>query len=126
MKLEGELTQRLVKAIRKGLPNSVVFKHSDRVTYGIPDVSVTWLGSTTWLEMKRIAVSGAAIQHARMCQLATQGRAFYVVFQEVGSEVRTPEGKAVFRAATDDDVVRFLRMTHAKHRNSSFSQANAG
>lgn len=49
-KLQGKLIQHLVL----GLPKAVIFDHNDRSTAGIPDLSITWGGYTTWLELKHL------------------------------------------------------------------------
>jgi len=50
--LEGEFTRRLKPEIEKRMKQAVVWKHSDRFTRGIPDLSVTWGSSTLWIEVK--------------------------------------------------------------------------
>lgn len=49
---EARLKGLLVKAIRAQLPGAVVYRHEDTFTAGIPDVSVTWEGVTSWWEVK--------------------------------------------------------------------------
>lgn len=49
---EAYLKRRLVETIRKEMPGAVVYRHEDTFTAGIPDISVTWRGSTTWIEVK--------------------------------------------------------------------------
>jgi len=51
---ESEYTRKLVKKLRRRLPKSVIFKFNDRLTGGIPDLSVTLNGLTTWLEAKHL------------------------------------------------------------------------
>ena len=57
---EANLSKNLVLALKKRMPGSVVFKHNDRITAGIPDISVTWRGRTVWIEVKagRYPLSG--------------------------------------------------------------------
>jgi hypothetical protein len=38
--------------IKKGLPTSVALRHEDRFTSGIPDISVSLNGKTSWWEVK--------------------------------------------------------------------------
>lgn len=49
---EAYLKRKLVEAIRKEMPGAVVYRHEDTFTAGIPDISVTWRGSTSWIEVK--------------------------------------------------------------------------
>lgn len=50
---EKELKSKLVKRMRKKLRGAVVFRHEDQWTSGIPDISVTFQG-TTWIEVKYV------------------------------------------------------------------------
>lgn len=80
---ELTLTSRLVAELRK-IPGAVVFKHADSMTPGIPDVSVTLLGSTTWLEVKVSrdgrTIKGREQQHLNVVRLSKSGHCFYVVY----------------------------------------------
>jgi hypothetical protein len=80
---EGEVTRDLVKHLRKSMPGSVIFKHADMITAGIPDISVTGYGRTIWLEIK-ISKNGkfksTNLQDESMRKLAMAGRAFYVLY----------------------------------------------
>jgi hypothetical protein len=49
---EGTLKRALVKAIRAAMPGAVVYRHEDTFSAGIPDISVTWQGITSWWEVK--------------------------------------------------------------------------
>lgn len=79
---EKRLVLDLVKLLRKDLPGSVIFKHADRVTAGIPDLSVTWHHRTTWLEVKYAnpKIVDHGLQNFVMKQLAISGSAYYVVY----------------------------------------------
>ncbi len=48
---ESEHTSDLLDYIRSHTP-AVAFKYNDRMTAGIPDLSVSWLEITSWWEMK--------------------------------------------------------------------------
>lgn len=61
MKTETEHTRWLTKELRRRLPRSVVFKHCDLYTAGVPDLSVTLAGVTTWFEAKRLAAAGDGV-----------------------------------------------------------------
>lgn len=60
MKSEGELTRPLLVALCNAMLGSVVTKHSDRFTFGIPDISIDWI-NTVWLEVK--ATETERIEH---------------------------------------------------------------
>lgn len=49
---ESQFTQRLLRELRRRMPDAVIFKHNDRTTGGIPDFSITVGGKTTWWEVK--------------------------------------------------------------------------
>ena len=109
MKLEAQLTRELILTIKKTLPGSIVFKHSDRITFGIPDVSVTWMGTTTWIEVKRGRLSGRKIQQRTLQRLGMQSLAFYVVYYETHIEVLTPDFEMFNRCQSNKDVAKLLR-----------------
>lgn len=81
--LEVKLSGDLVRILREELYGSVVFKHADSLTAGIPDISVTFQGRTTWIETKvaRPRVKDREIQRLRLKQLWLAGQnAYYVVY----------------------------------------------
>lgn len=51
---EAQFTRALVHDLRQVLDRTVIFKHNDRLTAGVPDLSVTYHGRTTWLEVKHL------------------------------------------------------------------------
>jgi len=91
---EATVVRAIVDHLRERLPGAVVFKHNDRITAGIPDVSVTYGGRTTWLEVKLIGSWNDspsslmkkfdALQLATMLRLADAraGQAYYLVAYE--------------------------------------------
>lgn len=121
MRLEGQLTQELVRALRKKLPNSVVFKHADGITYGIPDISVTWLGSTTWLEVKRGRVEGRIIQNRTLQNLEEQGNAFYILYVASGDiHMISPNYRRTLRTfKTHEEVTQHIKELHAQIRQTT-------
>ncbi len=82
---EKTLVTGLTQTLRKELFGAVVFNHADLVTAGIPDVSVTWNGWTTWLEVKyanpSFEVTG--IQNLTMRRLASQGLAWFIIYDRM-------------------------------------------
>jgi hypothetical protein len=81
---EKHLTAKLMAALREILRGSVVLKHTDQFTSGVPDLSVTWGWATSWAEVKVVrrgrGILGRGAQTLTMQQLAAVGSAFYVVY----------------------------------------------
>jgi hypothetical protein len=50
---EAQLTQKFVRELRQDHPSWVIWKHNDRLSSGIPDLSITRNGRTVWLEVKK-------------------------------------------------------------------------
>jgi hypothetical protein len=78
---ERTLVTQLKRALCAGLPGAVVFKHHDTITAGIPDLSVTWRGTTTWIEVKYNTTRIRPLQHNTLIRLRGHGSAFYVVYR---------------------------------------------
>ena len=81
---ENILTQQLIIKLRRDLGTAVVIKHSDKITSGIPDMSVTHLGRTIWFEIKKIDNwPPSQIQDRMMRSLyrESNGLAHYVIFR---------------------------------------------
>jgi hypothetical protein len=49
---ETYLKKCLTRELRKRMPTAVVYRHEDAFTAGIPDISVTFLAQTSWIEVK--------------------------------------------------------------------------
>lgn len=79
---EAKLNQDLKKALKLAFPSAVVLKHNDRTTSGIPDLSITYLGSTTWLETKLAdpEIRDTAIQRDVCIRTSKAGCCLYVIF----------------------------------------------
>ncbi|HLZ10536.1 MAG TPA: hypothetical protein VKT80_18260 [Chloroflexota bacterium] len=86
---EKKLVAKIIEGLRKRRGHSIeVFKHNDRITRGIPDLSVTAYGRTTWFEVKQftseeprpseIKKKLEPLQLQRLKRLADCGRAFYI------------------------------------------------
>jgi hypothetical protein len=111
---ETEHIAKLLRLLRTRVAgNGVVFKHQDARTTGIPDLSVTLGGKTSWWEGKVVRhdrVTGVGLQHQVMRELAVAGTAWYVVWDGIGVglvEPRyiTPTGKfTCYRFINNDDV----------------------
>jgi hypothetical protein len=82
MKLETELTGKLGAMIKKVIPAAIFLKHSDGATAGVPDFSVTWLGLTSWHEVKVAdpEFMSQGVQELTCCRLAIQGCCDYIIY----------------------------------------------
>jgi hypothetical protein len=108
---EASVTSVLLSVLRHRLPGFVVLKHNDAKTAGIPDISVTGRGLTTWLEIK----VGETIESRMMQQImlqrlfvASRGGAFYVLYRSDGVVISQP----TFRDVSPSITVSQTRMDH--------------
>ncbi len=122
---EGRLKSGLIKEFRT-LPQCVAIPHTEQSIHGVPDLSVTWCGKTTWLEIKFLkpnapmAIRGN--QHFMMLNLQRAGSAFYVVYDKRGnppstiicqpSQLRENECVIQEEGIRHDIVVAFIRRLH--------------
>lgn len=127
---ETQLKARLIRTLRASLNNAVIFRHEDQFTSGIPDISITWKGYTTWLEVKlaKPRIRGKGVQKYTMEMLAENGRCWYVVFlvekdllcsTYIVNPKAVNEGNWMFSQNCIDDfdhqfVVDFIKRTHSK------------
>lgn len=91
MKNESSLKSALMRQVKLDLSGFVALRHEDVRTAGIPDLSLTGLGRTSWWEFKH-TVNGfdsTGIQELTMLRLAAAGYARYVVWEEKKSIKRT-------------------------------------
>jgi hypothetical protein len=82
---EQAVTRKLIENLATELPGSVVLKHTDQFTSGVPDLTVTWGWLTTWIEVKVVrkgqeGIIGRGAQTLTMQRLAKVGSAWYVVY----------------------------------------------
>jgi hypothetical protein len=91
---EATLTRELLRVLERKLSGAVVIKHADRFQIGVPDASVTWGGTTSWLEVKYVRRDFRESGHATrlfprqfptaqlvtMEQLAAAGSAVYLIY----------------------------------------------
>jgi hypothetical protein len=87
---EADLKDTLVRVLRGGMPHALVFRHEDKTTAGIPDISLT-LHGTVWIEVKygRPNYEGTGLQNLTCQRLARMGKCWYVIYQESGGVKRT-------------------------------------
>lgn len=83
-KREGNYKDKLVAECRVRLPHYVTIRHEDAWTSGIPDISLTGRGLTTWIEAKHGTprFAGTGLQALMLRRLATAGRAWYLIWRE--------------------------------------------
>jgi hypothetical protein len=80
---EADVTTVLLKLMHARFPGSVVIKHSDKATTGIPDASVTWNARTLWIEVKLAdpSFTSTGLQELTCARLARAGRCTYVIYR---------------------------------------------
>jgi hypothetical protein len=82
---ESQMTRKLIASLKRMHPQAVIIKHSDRFTSGVPDLSITKDGVTTWIECKKLTPDFLAnldlLQLNTMLKLERQGTAYYVFFE---------------------------------------------
>lgn len=85
---EKDLVRHLQKALEEAMPGCVIFKIADTITSGIPDLAITWGGSTIWLEVKYAnpGLIDRKVQRHVMRRMASNGDAWYVIYNESTKE----------------------------------------
>jgi hypothetical protein len=80
---EATLKAELVKIARAAMNGYVIIRHEDRGTYGIPDISATGNGKTSWWEAKfaNPDFNSKGIQDLTMLRLANVGLARYIIYE---------------------------------------------
>lgn len=80
---EAELKDELVKVLRYELMGAIVFRHEDKYTAGIPDISVTYRNYTLWIEVKYAnpIILRRGLQTLTCVRLANQGHARVVIYE---------------------------------------------
>lgn len=91
MATESQLTTGLLKELRSSLPGAVILKHADRFTFGVPDVSVTLFGVTSWWEIKNANPDfrSIGIQDLTALRLAGAGICHYIIYESTPKCQRT-------------------------------------
>ena len=79
---EATLTKQATDACEHLMKGCVVLKHADKATSGYPDTSITWHGSTLWIEFKYAdpTFKSQGLQELTCCRLELHGRCIYVIF----------------------------------------------
>lgn len=81
---ESYVKQVLVRKMRELMPGAVIFRHEDRHIFGVPDISCSWNGVTSWWEVKHAnpSMKVAEIQILRCSQLDKNGtKCAFIIFQ---------------------------------------------
>lgn len=88
---EASLTSGFLHEAREHLPGAVIFKHNDRIMVGVPDLSITLNGITSWWEAKYAdpKFKSTGVQELTMLRLAAAGVARYVIWEEKRGIKRT-------------------------------------
>lgn len=97
---EGQLTRELIKVIERTMLSAVVLKHAERFTSGIPDMSVTWHGVTSWWECKRTpGFTLHGLQTLTCRRLAAHGICRYIIFGAERTRIVHPNDLESWRDA---------------------------
>lgn len=88
---ETDITGKLMAQCRQDLHGSLVLKHADRSTSGIPDFTVSWAGPTFWVENKYIrkgkrlkdVVDTEQLILCHEIARSTAGRCWVTVYEQV-------------------------------------------
>lgn len=85
---EASIRSVLVKKLRTMQPTWVIFRHEDHYTTGIPDISVTGNGKTSWWETKLVEgrehPQEKELKLQRMIELDHHSYARYIVYRTGG------------------------------------------
>jgi hypothetical protein len=90
IKSETEVKGKLVKYLKQELRNAVIFRHEDKYSAGIPDISLTDNGFTLWIEVKHVTpkkpFKSTGLQTHTAQRLENRGRCVFVIFEETKEE----------------------------------------
>jgi predicted HAD superfamily Cof-like phosphohydrolase len=128
---EAYLKSRLVKACREVMPGGVAQRHEDKFSGGVPDLSWSWHGVTSWLEAKYARRGRRAepteLQKIRIDDLRRAGVLTYVLTyrERVGKSVHLLHCWDEGRAANGFDhrqVARWIRDDHETRAATDFDR----
>lgn len=88
---EGTLLAACRRKIKELFPDAVIIKHADSVTSGVPDLSCTYNGMTSWWEFKqgpKIKWKNA-LQELTCRRLAHHGTCYVVLYEIINDVKRT-------------------------------------
>lgn len=94
---EAYLKKRFKEALRTVMPGCVVIRHEDKFSAGIPDLSVAWNGTVSWIEVKYSRAGRlsrpTALQAEALKQLAANSVPAYLLTYRDAVKVKTPGGE---------------------------------
>lgn len=87
---ETYITGRVMARAKGVIQGAKILKHCDKATSAIPDISMSFLGSTAWIEMKYLRKGRSLKSIVDMDQLimcnelatTTDGRCWIVIYEE--------------------------------------------
>lgn len=89
---EATLKGALVQKAKETLPGWVIIRHEDQFRAGVPDISATGNGKTSWWEVKfaNPGFSSKGIQDLTLQRLDRAGMARYIIYEKssLGNTVR--------------------------------------
>lgn len=128
---EAELKAKLMAHIRQNLSGSLAFRHEDKLSAGIPDISVTYRASTIWIEGKMLrdgSITDTGLQRQNMKRLERYGKAIYVIWSSNQTFIVQPcelehfleTGDAMGFAPGHDHalILDWIRRTHGRQATS--------
>lgn len=88
---EATVKAGFVALVRGELPTAVVYRHEDRFSAGVPDISVSWNGRTSWWEVKwaHPGFECGKVQHIMMLRLEKVTIARYLIYANIRGEKTT-------------------------------------
>lgn len=118
---ESTVRATLVKKLRQ-YKDWIVLRHEDHYTSGIPDISVTGNGITSWWEtkyQKGFSLLNKGIQQYTLEQLAKYGYAHYIIYTPEQVAIVNPSlsDPQIFPGINHTEVVNFIRGVHALRRS---------
>jgi hypothetical protein len=117
---ETKHQNKCLKLLHAELVGAVVIKHSEGFTSGVPDVSVTWQGKTSWWEFKHGATLKWAngLQQLTCRRLAAAGVCHVVFYSDVNgiktTQILTPDETIVASVENFDHrfILGFVKVIH--------------
>jgi hypothetical protein len=119
---ESDLSRKLVKALRTVLEPEgfVIFKHNQRTGVGVPDISVTGKGSTSWWEVKHLRggrLIQRGVQSFMMGKLGHAGEARYIMFYDDHTTITDGDQNELIswpKFADIEMIVDYVRWVHTR------------
>jgi len=121
---ENALKGALIKHLRAAFPYFVILPHQDGYTAGIPDISISGNGRTSWWECKHGTpeFKSTGIQELTCLRLARNSYCRYIIWKEKGEDKETLIVHPLFLKMADPEVhspgfdhhfvERFIRRVH--------------